>query len=81
MSFRPNPADELLEAVNKGVDVPAFGRDIKEGHSHLQAELMNQIVRPMVVALAEVEYTDRRNAKAVDDARRIADEMGWEYSE
>lgn len=81
MTFGPNPAGELLEAVNKGVDVSAFTTEIKGGHSYLQAELMGQVVRPLVVALAEIEYTDRRNAKAVDDARTIADEMGWEYEE
>jgi hypothetical protein len=79
MGFGSNPADELLNAVNIGLDAEGYISDIKRAHNALQARLFDEVVKQTVIGLAETEQLDRRNREAVEAARSIADHMEWEY--
>ena len=74
-----NPADEMFDAVNSGVDVEEFKSSIKSGHNYLQRSLFDQVLKPAIIALAEVEQIDRRNRRAVESAREVCEAVGWEY--
>lgn len=72
-------AEAIADAVNSGIDPLEFQAELKRSHNALQRYAFRQVLKPGIIALAEVEYTDRRNEKVVQESRTICEKMGWDY--
>jgi len=71
-------AEDIVEAVNSGIDAEELMSEFDSKHNALQQRAFTDVVKPLILALATAPATDRRNENAVESAREIADQMDWE---
>lgn len=71
---------ELVEALENAVNGGVHGGRIEDEvggiHRYLQQEMFDEIIRPLVVGIAQ-QGTDARNERAVKQAQQIVDAMDW----
>jgi hypothetical protein len=73
---------EMSDSVNSGINSEDLTSTISREHRHLQGEVFNQIIRPLIVEFArkadEGEF-DARNKRECEKCKEIADAMNWSY--
>lgn len=72
----------LSTAVNHhNVDAAELMEKVDSEHNYLQAEVFEQVVKPLIIAVATTPQYDARNTDARKTARNISDAVGWELPE
>lgn len=72
-------ANTIGGAVNSGIDTETFIGDIRREHPYLQRVMFREVLKPGIIALAGMDYSDRRNDREVRSCREVCDKMGWNY--
>jgi hypothetical protein len=71
-------AEQLLDEVNGGVNTAAFVSHVGNGHRHLQSELFDQLVEPLIREFARKAETgdyDGRTERVVQTCERLVETL------
>ncbi len=86
MSHPVNPDEEdlveaLADAVNFGVTSEEFTDALAKEHPVLQNQIFMEIIKPIIIDLAQRDHYDGRNEPAVKECREIVEQMDWYVEE